>query len=92
MNRSEILSSIAKALVGNFREVARTLRAIFDGDLLGGNQTLTASGAVTPYTTSLNVSHASVASRPRLLMRSCIAVSLPSRTPLHQERRLIPSP
>lgn len=60
MNRSDLLATLAKAAVGNFREIDRAFRSMFDGDLLGGNQTLTASGAVNPYVTSLNVAHNSV--------------------------------
>lgn len=61
MTRFDILAALTKAMVGDFREIGRLLKAIVDGDLLGGNQALTASGAVTPYVTSLNLNHASVA-------------------------------
>jgi hypothetical protein len=61
MNRADLLATIQKAALGNFREIGRALQSMFDGDLLDQNQLLTASGAVNPYTTSLNVAHASVA-------------------------------
>ncbi len=56
MNRADLLATIQKAALGNFREIGRALQSMFDGDLLDQNQTLTASGSVNPYTTSLNVS------------------------------------
>lgn len=60
ISRPDMLVSANEAGNGSPRETGRLLRGIAEGDLCGGNQALTASGAVTPYTTSLHVRHASV--------------------------------
>lgn len=61
LSRTDMQAAANEAATGNVRETGRLLRAMADGDLCGGNQALTASGAVTPGVASLHVRHATVA-------------------------------
>lgn len=61
ISRTDMFMVANEAGNGNMRDTGKFFRAMAEGDLVGNNLVLTASGVVPAFTASLHVRHASVA-------------------------------